>query len=99
MKTTLTTKPDPTLKRTKVSIAYTSSDGYRMEFDAKTSPTHKNLRTGEPVPPEDAMLAAVEELSRILALFGFADEARARFDKAATSVATWRAARGLAVPS
>lgn len=90
-------KPDPTLKRTKTSIAYTSSDGYRMEFDAKASPTSKNTRTGEPVPLHEPLLAAVEELSRILALFGFADEAKARFDKAATNIAAWRAARGLAV--
>ena len=84
---------DPKLKRTSVQIKYTSSDGYRAEFGGKAGEGSKNLRTGEEVPPQHALIAGLEELARITALFGFEDEARKAVEGAFARVAEWRAQR------
>jgi hypothetical protein len=81
---------DPKLKRTSVVLKYTASDGYRMEFGAKAGTGSKHRVTGEEVPPEHALLDAMEELSRVLALFGFGEQAKAKFDAAQKAVADWR---------
>jgi hypothetical protein len=86
---------DPTLKKTNVQINYTASDGYRAEFGAKAGAGSKNRATGEEVPPERALLAGLEELSRLLCLFGFDAEARQAFDGARDAVLEWRATRGV----
>lgn len=86
---------DPTLKRTKVVISYTGSDGYRSEMTLKGGTGSHHLVTGAEVPPQAALLAAVDELARITALFGFADEAMAEFTAAHLRVAQWRASRKL----
>jgi hypothetical protein len=82
---------DPTLKKTSIKFGYTASDGYRMSFEAKGGAGTQHRVTGAEVPPEKALLEAMEELSRILALFGFGAEARAKFDAAQQAVADWRA--------
>ena len=86
---------DPTLKRTSVQIKYTSSDGYRADFIAKggTGSTHRV--TGDEVPPQRALLAALGELTRLVALFGFDAEARVEFDGAMASVQEWRDKRAV----
>jgi hypothetical protein len=84
---------DPTLKKTSIKFGYTASDGYRMSFDAKGGAGTQHRVTGAEVPPEKALLEAMAELSRILALFGFGAEARAKFDAAQQAVADWRARR------
>lgn len=81
---------DPTLKRTSVQIKYTGSDGYRSEFTAKGGAGTAHRVTGEEVPPQRALLAAIEELSRLTSLFGFEREARAAFDGSAAAVQDWR---------
>jgi hypothetical protein len=81
---------DPTLKRTSVQINYTSSDGYRMAFGTKAGSGSKHRVTGVEVPPEEALLAALEELARLTALFGFEDEATRRFQCARAAVFEWR---------
>lgn len=84
---------DPTLARTRVTIAYTSSDKYRAGFTAKAGKGSQHRVTGEEVPPERALLAALEELARLTALFGFQDEALECFNGARQRVAEWRASR------
>ena len=84
---------DPTLKRTTVHIRYTASDGYRSEFSADVAPGSKNLKTGEPVPPQMALLIGLRELARLTALFGFQDDALREFNEARSAVSEWRATR------
>jgi hypothetical protein len=86
---------DPTLKRTSVVLKYTASDGYRSEFGAKGGAGTQHRVTGAEVPPEKALLAGMEELSRLLHLFGFDAEARQAFDGARDAVLEWRATRGV----
>lgn len=89
---------DPKLKRTLVRIDYTSDDGYRADFTAKAGTGSKHRVTGEEVPPEKALLGAVEELARLTALFGFEDQALERFNDARQRVFEWRAARATGEP-
>jgi hypothetical protein len=84
---------EPTLKRTRVLIAYTSSEGYRAEWNAKAGAGSKNLSTGEEVPPKHALLEGLEELARLTALFGFEDEALEQFNAARRRVFEWRTNR------
>jgi hypothetical protein len=70
---------DPTLKRARVTIAYTGSDGYRSEFSCKGG-------AGAVASPEKAMLASIDELARLLALFGFENQARETVEQAFTRV-------------
>jgi hypothetical protein len=74
---------DPTLKSTSVQIKYSSSDGYRSEvgFGSNRAPT-----------PQAALIGSIEELARVLALFGFEAEAKSAVDGAFRRVAAWRAA-------
>jgi hypothetical protein len=86
-------RTDPTLKRTTVVIKYTSSDGYRAELTTKGGEGTAHRVTGEPVPPQRALISALEELARLTALFGFEDEALEAFTGARQRVAEWRASR------
>ena len=86
---------DPKLKRASVTITYTSSDGYRSQV------CYSNIgRMGIKPPPEGPLLEAVEELSRLCALFGHDAEAAKRFNDARARVAEFfkerdrRAAQG-----
>lgn len=78
---------DPKLKRTSVTVRYTADDGYRSETTYTTSGHHP------PIPAEVPLLDALEELARLTALFGFCDEAKARFDAAQKRVSDWREGR------
>lgn len=75
---------DPTLKSASVQIEYTSSDGYRSQvgFGGYRAAT-----------PQAALIGSIEEMARILALFGFEAEARSTVDGAFQRVAQWRSAR------
>lgn len=84
---------DPTLKKTSVQIGYTSSDKYRMVWTAKAGTGSKNAKTGEEVPPQHALIAGLEELARLTALFGFENEAFEAFNGARDRVAEWRRSR------
>lgn len=72
---------DPTLKTTRVLISYTASDGYRSEM---------SLSSARATTPQAVYIEAVEELSRLCALFGFEAEARQAFEGAAARVAQHR---------
>lgn len=87
---TMTTNEDPKLKRTRVSIAYTSTDGYRMEYDARGGTGTRHRVTGQEVLPEKALLGALEELARITALFGFEDQALEVFTTARERIAKFK---------
>lgn len=75
---------DPVLKKTRVTVAYTASDGYRFEFGVKSG-------DGTDAPAQNALLEAIDELARLLALFGFKEQAKARVDEAFERVAKFRA--------
>ena len=83
---------DPKLERTSVQITYRADDGYKAEVGYKSG---KGVRAfeGGPTRPEAALLAGVEELARLTALFGFEAEARQAFDAATARVNEWRAQR------
>lgn len=75
---------DPKLKRASVTITYTASDGYRSQV------CYSNIgRMGVKPPPEAPLLEAVEELSRLCALFGHDAEAAKRFNEARERVAAF----------
>jgi hypothetical protein len=84
---------DPTIKRIKIEVGYTGSDGYRQTLTCKGGAGTCRKSTGDEVPPEAALFAAIDELSRFAALFGFADEAALRFNAARHRVEEWQAAR------
>ena len=86
-------KAEPTLKRTSIVIGYTSSDGYRSEMKGKGGKGTTNLRAGEEVAPEIALLSALQELTRILCLFGFEAQVVKAFDEQLVAVQEWRESR------
>lgn len=67
----------PTLKSASVQLIYRASDGYRMTtgFSSRMAET-----------PSATLLAAIDELARVLALFGFEEEARSAVDDACNRV-------------
>lgn len=73
---------DPKLISARVQIAHTASDGYsnRESFKIKGR-------------PEGSLLAAFEEMSRLLHLYGFGAEAMRRAHEAADRVAADTAKR------
>lgn len=79
---------DTTLKRSSVTINYTASDGYRSAVNYSN-----RGQMGRQPPPELPLLDAIEELSRLCALFGFGDQAAQRVADARERVDAWRAAR------
>ena len=79
-----------TLKRTKVSIHYTTSDGFSLKYEAKGGTGTKNLKTGQEVPAHLILIDAIGQLSRTAAMFGFEEEALAEFNKQRDDVLEWR---------
>ena len=79
---------DPTLKRSSVTINYTASDGYRIAVNYSN-----RGQMGRQPPPELPLLDAIEELSRLCALFGFGEQAAQRVAEARERVDAWRTAR------
>ena len=76
---------DPKIVRASVRIKYRADDGYAAE--------HETTSTVHQTDPHMPLLAALEELARLTALFGFEAEALERFDAARKRVADWRAER------
>ena len=74
---------DPKLKRTSVVVKYGADDGYSS--DTKFTGTKER--------PEIGLLAALEELARLTALFGFEEEALEAFNGARQRVTEWRSQR------
>ena len=79
---------DPTLTRSSVTINYTANDGYRSAVNY----SNRGMMGRKP-PPEAPLLDAIEELSRLCALFGFGEQATRRVMEARTRVDAWRAER------
>lgn len=80
---------DPTLKRSSVTIVYTSSDGYKAQV------CYSNIgRMGLRPPPEAPILEAIAELSRLAELFGFGARAAEEQALARARVVEWRSKRG-----
>lgn len=84
---------DPKLRRTTVVIGYAANDGYRSELKMKGGIGTKHAVTGEPVPPEHALIEGLEELARLTALFGFEADALEAFNGARQRVAEWKSRR------
>jgi hypothetical protein len=79
---------DPILKRSSVTIRYTSSDGYSSQV------CYSNIgRMGTRPPPEQPILEAIDELSRLAELFGFGHQATEAQALARKRVMQWRAER------
>lgn len=67
----------PTLKSASVQLIYRASDGYRMTtgFSSRMADT-----------TSATLIAAIDELARVLALFGYEEEARSAVDDACNRV-------------
>lgn len=85
--------PEATLKKMNVTIAYASTSGLRAEWKAKSGAGSKHLVTGAEVPPQIALLSAIEELARLAEICGFGDEAEVRLVASRAKVMEWRAER------
>ena len=85
-----TSSTDPKLKRTSVKIAYSATDGYRVETMYSNTPRGADFVTPS---PESVLLDALEELARLTALFGFGNEALERFNAARERVALFMLGR------
>ena len=81
---------DPTLVRTRVDIAYTASDGFRMESGFNNAPRGRDFVTPT---ANSVFLDALEELARLTALFGLEKEALERFNAVRERVAEFKAGR------
>lgn len=73
----------PKLTRVNVRISYSADDGFSSEVGFR----------GSKKTPEADLMAAIEELSRLAALFGFEDRAFEVFDSARARVFEWRKQR------
>lgn len=82
----MSTTQDPTLKTASVTIKYTSSDSYSIE-------TQFSGGGKRPISAEDTLLAAIDELARLAALFGLQEKANQMMDEAIQRVADWKAAQ------
>ena len=74
---------DPVLTKSSVQVAYKSSDGYAVEIDY----TNRGAEIAE---PHQMLLDGFAELARILALFGFEQQARNAAFKSFDAIRTWR---------
>ena len=83
----------PTLKHTRVQIEYSSSDGYNTKFAAKAGAGSKHRTTGDPIPPQHALIAGLGQLAQVAAMFGFEDEALGAVEQAIAGVKESRAQR------
>lgn len=77
---------DPKLTKTSIYIRYESDDGFVSETRCGSS--HIDDQD-----PQDGLLAGLEELARLTALFGFEEEALIRFNAARQRVFEWREKR------
>lgn len=77
--------PDPTISRSSVVIKYGSSDGF-----SSTQSIKNNKDT-----PHKALMTALDEISRLTALFGFEVEAETVFYAARSRVAEWKKSHAL----
>lgn len=73
----------PQLKRVTVKIGYSTDDSFSSDA---TYITKKGASL-----PKDVLLIAIDELSRLAALYGYGDEAKDAFDDAQRRVAEWKA--------
>jgi len=81
---------NPKLTKTAVQIKYWADDGYKSDTMMKAGQGQVHMVTGEPIPPELALLDALEELQRLCNLFGFAKQADERIAAVNGRMATWR---------
>lgn len=80
---------DPTIKTSSVRIKYASTDGYSMDADY----TNRGPKKAE---PHKMLLEGFAELARILALFGFEQQAAEASAKSFAAVQEWRDKRASA---
>lgn len=83
-------RKNPKLTKTAVQIKYWADDGYKSDTMMKAGQGQTHMVTGEPIPPELALLDALEELQRLCNLFGFAKQADERIASVNGRMADWR---------
>lgn len=74
---------DPKIVRSRVVVDYSADDGYACEVGYK----------GTKDAPASGLLSGLDEIARLLALFGMQDEARRVVDDAFGRVAAWKSKR------
>lgn len=94
-----TSKQNPKLTKTAVQIKYWADDGYKSDTMMKAGQGQTHMVTGEPIPPELALLDAIEELQRLCNLFGFAKQADERIAAVNSRMAEWRSGQAQAALS
>lgn len=75
---------DPKLVVALVTITHASDDGYQST---------ESFFSGEGNPVEGVLLGALQELTRLTALYGFAKKAKDKFDAMQATMADFHAAR------
>ncbi len=80
---------DPKLKLSRVFISYSATNGYRKESTYSSA----QMNVAKELKPVQPLLSALEELARLTALFGYADEALEVFNGARERVAHDKAKR------
>lgn len=80
---------DPKLIKSKVLISYQADDGYFAELTYSTIARRKE-------DPKGALLEGITEAARLLALFGFEDQARAGVEAAFARVKEFKEQRAQA---
>lgn len=84
---------DPTLKKVRGQIKYWSSDGFKADLITRAGEGVHHLKTGEPVPPEKALINLLDESLRLLMLFGFEVQADETIADVKKRMADWQAKR------
>ena len=79
---------EPSLKKVSVRISYEADDGYRSVV------SYESRKDG--ASPNFALIEALEELSRLTALFGVEYQAKEVFEAARARVAKWKSDNGIA---
>lgn len=80
----------PTIKRFTALLKYTTGQGSRITVDLRGGDGSVNLRTGEPVTAEFALVETIGELVRIALLAGLAREVQAEVLATQERVQAWQ---------
>ena len=75
---------EPKLTRSTVQVTYAADDGYKSEC---------GFTGGKTCEPHAGLLGGLDEVARLLALFGHEQDARITFDAALRRIEDWRKAQ------
>lgn len=80
----------PTIKRFTALLKYTTGQGSRITVDLRGGDGSVNLRTGEPVTAEFALVETIGELARITLIAGLGPEMETELDDTLARVQAWQ---------